>query len=122
MPACLPSLKRLFCSAPFVLLFLAMTQVSVGAQTTAFTYQGRLTDGGTPATGQYDIEFRLYAADAGGSPLANGVLQLNNVQATGGVFTVKLDYGAASAALFDGGPRFIEIAVRASGSGNPFTT
>lgn len=27
---------------------------------TAFTYQGRLMDGGSPANGSYDLEFRLY--------------------------------------------------------------
>jgi hypothetical protein len=29
---------------------------------TAFTYQGRLTDGGTPANGTYDLRFRLFNA------------------------------------------------------------
>ena len=36
-------------------------------QGTAFTYQGRLNDGGNPATGLYDLRFGLYdAASAGG--------------------------------------------------------
>ena len=30
------------------------------AQTTGFTYQGRLTDGGTPANGVYDLQFGLW--------------------------------------------------------------
>jgi hypothetical protein len=37
----------------------------LGAQTplgTAFTYQGRLTDGGGPASGAYDFQFILYNA------------------------------------------------------------
>src|SRR5258708_22231931 len=38
-------------------------------QTTTFTYQGRLTDGGTPANGPYDLQFNLYDA------LTNGSLQ-----------------------------------------------
>jgi hypothetical protein len=36
-----------------------------GAQTpvgTAFTYQGRLADAGTPAQGSYDLRFTLYDA------------------------------------------------------------
>ncbi len=30
---------------------------SAAAQTTAFTYQGRLTDNGVPANGNYDLLF-----------------------------------------------------------------
>ena len=36
------------------------------AQTTGFTYQGRLADGGTPVSGVYDMKFRL--TDDGGNP------------------------------------------------------
>ncbi len=34
---------------------------------TAFTYQGRLKDGGVPANGSYDFEFVLWDADMAGS-------------------------------------------------------
>lgn len=34
---------------------------------TAFTYQGRLSDGGSPATGNYGLRFALYDAGTGGS-------------------------------------------------------
>jgi hypothetical protein len=37
------------------------------AQATAFTYQGKLAEGGTPANGRYDLRFILYDADAGGN-------------------------------------------------------
>ena len=37
------------------------------AQGTAFTYQGRLTDNGAPATGIYDLRFAIYDLDSGGS-------------------------------------------------------
>jgi hypothetical protein len=33
------------------------------AQTTAFTYQGKLSDGGNAATGQYDFQFKLFDTD-----------------------------------------------------------
>ena len=36
-----------------------------------FTYQGKLTDGGTPANGTYDFEFNLYDALSGGSPVGS---------------------------------------------------
>src|SRR5262249_43219468 len=33
----------------------------------AFTYQGRLTDSGAPATGNYDFQFKLYDSGSGGN-------------------------------------------------------
>ena len=40
---------------------------------TAFTYQGRLTDGGSPADGEYDFRFRLYDAASGDRlPVSDG--------------------------------------------------
>jgi hypothetical protein len=34
---------------------------------TAFTYQGRLTDAGSPGSGTYDFQFILYDSAVGGS-------------------------------------------------------
>lgn len=45
------------------------SQAAVGA---AFTYQGRLTDGGSPANDDYDFEFKLYDALNYGSPVSMG--------------------------------------------------
>src|SRR5439155_21224007 len=49
-----------------VLLALIMP-AAVFAQTTSFTYQGRLTDGGTPANNNYDLQFTLWDAASGGT-------------------------------------------------------
>ena len=38
----------------------------VRAQTTAFTYQGKLTDAGNPANGNYDLQFQLFDSLMGG--------------------------------------------------------
>jgi hypothetical protein len=35
------------------------------AQTTAFTHQGRLNNGGSPANGSYDLTFALFNAASG---------------------------------------------------------
>jgi len=43
-----------------ILLIAISTFLSVFAQTTAFTYQGSLKDGATPANGNYDFEFKLF--------------------------------------------------------------
>src|SRR5256714_2100432 len=81
---------------------------NASAQTTAFTYQGRLTDGGTPANGNYDLQFALWDSLGGGSQI--GATQaLPAVQVSGGVFTVTLDFGANA---FPGANRFLEISAR----------
>ena len=36
------------------------------AQSTIFTYQGRLAVNGTPATGLFDMQFTIYKVEAGG--------------------------------------------------------
>jgi len=66
---------------------------SASALSTGFTYQGRLTDGGTPADGAYDFQFNLYAAAVGGAALTSPVT-LEDVTVTDGLFTVQLDFGA----------------------------
>jgi hypothetical protein len=85
------------------------------AQTTAFTYQGKLTDGNLAANGSYDMQFALFDAAAGGSQIGATVTNAN-VQVTNGIFTVTLDYGAIS---LPGADRFLEISVRQTGNPNP---
>jgi len=87
-----------------------------GALGSAFTYQGRLTDGGNPANGSYDFQFRLYDAAAGGSQVGSTVTKAS-VNVTEGLFTVSLDFGG----VFDGTALWLEIAVRPAGGGS-YTT
>ena len=79
----------------------------------AFTYQGRLTDAGQPATGHYDL--RLTLCDSPTNSSALGVQTLTNVSVANGQFVVPLDFGAAE---FMGNARWLEIAVRTNGSGD----
>ncbi len=98
----------------FGLVFCLLSAGVLAAQTTIFTYQGRLTDSaGTAAS--YDFEFRLFSVESGGAALATN--QRFAVPVSGNVFTVRLDFGAN----FDGQPRWLEIAVKPAGSANPFT-
>jgi hypothetical protein len=92
----------------------------VSAQpTTAFTYQGKLTDSGSPANGSFDMEFRLFDTPTVGTGSQQGVpLQRDPVTPSAGVFTVTLDFGAN---VFSGADRFLEIGVRPSGSINAYT-
>src|SRR6266702_5324209 len=89
-------------------LLLLLNAVRVVAQTTAFTYQGRLTDGGTSANGNYDLQFALWDSASGGSQIGS-TQALPAVQVSSGVFTVTLDFGANA---FPGANRFLEISAR----------
>lgn len=79
---------------------------------TAFTYQGRLIDNGTPADGVYDLEFSLYS-EAG--LLVAGPVQRAGQQVTNGLFTATVDFGSN---VFDGNACLLEIGVRRTGSGS----
>src|SRR5438132_2896222 len=81
------------------------------AQTSSFTYQGRLTDGGTPANGNYDLQFALFDSLSGGAQVGS-TQTLNTVAVSNGVFTVSLDFGASA---FTGASRFLEISARPTG-------
>jgi hypothetical protein len=97
----------------FIILTLVVTASAAFAQTSSFTYQGRLTDNGVAATGAYDLQFALYSTVNGGGQIGQTVT-MPNVSVTGGVFTVTLDFGANS---FPGAGRFLEISTRQSGVG-----
>ncbi len=92
------------CGLTAALIWPAAAQTPLG---TAFTYQGRLKEAGVPAEGLYDLRFRLYDADLGGSPVGPLLCQ-DNVSLSDGLFTVQLDFGAQ----FAGQARFLEIDVR----------
>lgn len=99
-----------------IILSTLLLLTTAQAQTTVFTYQGKLTDSGTPQA-IYQMEFRLFGSP-GGSDQIGGVITNPNVAVTQGVFTVQLDFGASS---FPGADRFLEIAVRRS-SAESFVT
>jgi len=100
-----------------VLVIFQATGYLVRAQGTAFSYNGRLLDGGVPANGNYDIEFTVYDAQTGGNQVA-GPITLSSVAVTSGLFSVTLDFGAG---VFTGPPRWLQIAGRQTGAQN-FTT
>ena len=108
--------KNLFVvAAP--LLALLLVAASAFAQGSGFTYQGRLTDGGTPANGTYDLQFALFDGMSGGAQV--GATQtVPTVAVSAGTFTVQLDFGASA---FPGAPRFLEISARLNGAPS-FTT
>src|SRR5712692_6484061 len=50
-------------------LALLLAAGTARAQTSAFTYQGKLTDGGTPANGNYDLQFALWDSLSSGAQI-----------------------------------------------------
>lgn len=96
-------MKRLY-----AVLFTLLFTLATNAQTTAFTYQGKLNDGLNPATGAYLLQFTLWNAPVGGDQVG-GTLTDVSVMAANGIFTTHLDFGEAA---FDSADLFIEISVR----------
>jgi len=83
---------------------------------TSFTYQGQLTDEGSPADGDYDFQFALYDALSGGAQVGSNV-SADDMTVTDGLFTVLLDFGA----VFDGTALWLEIGVREGSSTGAYT-
>lgn len=101
------------------LLATAVTVCSAMAQTSAFTYQGKLTEAGGPANGTYDLQFKLFNTPTVGTGTQQGSTITNpSVQVSAGNFAVTLDFGAN---VFDGTARYLEIGVRPTGSPTPHT-
>jgi len=87
------------------------------AQSAAFTYQGQLVSGGSPANGTYDLTFSLFNTNSAGSivagPVTNSATAVSN-----GLFTATLNYGSG---IFSSTNYWLEIGVRTNGNGT-FTT
>ena len=102
-------MKKMIQCAVAILFFLTLTfpLASARAQGTAFTYQGSLNSGGSPANGLYDFRFRL-DADAAGNTILSTVLT-NSIGVTNGLFTTTMDFGAG---WFNGSNYWLEIDVK----------
>lgn len=103
--------------ACFVALFLSTA--GVGAETSAFTFQGRLNDNGTPAHGSYDLQLKLFnTATVGSGTQVGPTITRAAVPVTSGVFTVELDFTANA---FPGPDRFLEVGVKPAGSSSAYS-
>lgn len=78
----------------------------------AFTYQGQLKTSGAPATGAFDLSFRLFDTSMGGSQIGSTV-NIPSASVANGLFTAKLDFGATG---FEGSKRWLEISVKPAGT------
>src|SRR5262249_53265820 len=105
---------RLMKSIITILILLFST---ASAQTTAFIYQGRLTDGGNPANGSFQMQFKLFDSLGGPGQVGSTITDVP-VTVNQGLFSVRLDFGAN---VFTGADRWLEIAVRHN-AGETYTT
>jgi hypothetical protein len=96
-------------------LFASIHQLA--AQGTAFTYQGRLQNNGSPANGLYDFRFNIIDAPNGGTAVAATVIT-NAIAVSNGLFTVSIDFGQG---VFTGPARWFEITVSSNNANNFFT-
>jgi hypothetical protein len=103
--------KPWLASAALTTIFLITSVNTAMAQSSVFTYQGRLTDDTLPSTGVYDFQFGLFDALTDGTEVIAPIDRLN-VEVADGAFTVLLDFGFSS---FTGQDRFLEIRVRQPG-------
>jgi hypothetical protein len=95
-----------------IILLIHVAAIDALTQTTDFSYQGHLQNGGTPANGNYDLELRLFDSLAGGLQVGPLVTR-TNVAVTNGILAVQADFGS----VFPGPDRFLEIQVRTAGGG-----
>ena len=108
---------RFWLAVPFLFSTFNSQLSTAFAQGTAFMYQGRLNDNGSPANGNYDLRFTVYDAVTNGSavspPLTNSPTSVSN-----GLFVVNLDFGPG---VFTGPARWLDIGVHTNGSATAFT-
>jgi hypothetical protein len=113
------SVLRLFVALFIILMISGAASASPlsAPNGTSFTYQGKLMDGGVPANGSYDLQFKLFDALISGNQVG-GTLTQTGVTVTNGLFTVQLDFRN----VFTGTALYLEIGVRPGGSSGPYTT
>lgn len=78
-------------------------------------YQGRLTDGGSLADGDYDFQFQLYDDPCTNTPVSS-VVSKDELDVSDGYFETPLDFGSN---VFDGDARWLEIGVRPGAQTDP---
>ena len=75
-------MRSIVITTVLTILILIYSVSLVQAQTTAFTYQGRLTNNSNAANGSYDFQFALFDALTGGNQV--GTIAKTGVTVIGG--------------------------------------
>lgn len=103
-----------------MILILAALPILLRAEplTPSFSYRGYIEEQGAPVTGFVDLEFEVFDALENGTPLAAPIV-FDTVGVEAGEFSQVLDFGDAP---FIGERVWLEVRVRPTDSGEPFTT
>ncbi|NUQ37467.1 MAG: hypothetical protein HUU23_06635 [Caldilineales bacterium] len=97
-------------------------QSMAAAVGTAFTYQGRLEQNGSPVSGACDFQFSLWDAATGGTQVGATETK-TSVPLSAGYFNAALDFGPGSLfgpATFGGEARWLAISVRCPAGGGAY--
>ncbi|MEK6800247.1 MAG: hypothetical protein AABZ12_14910 [Planctomycetota bacterium] len=112
-------MNRLAVASAVTWMFAVSGPIQAAPLATSFTYQGQLKQGGAPYNGPADMNFTLWTAATAGSQVGpfRGFI---GIAVVNGLFTVDLDFTAASYAA--GEARFLQVEVKVpSGPGGTFT-
>ena len=109
-------LLALFVDKSYVASASVGSKIDTQSVGTAFTYQGRLTDGGSTANGPHDFQFILYDAPIGGNQVGP-IVTKENLPVNNGLFTVTLDFGA----VFNETALYLDVGVRPGNSTRSYT-
>src|SRR5688572_30441894 len=102
-------LSRAIVAAAAAMLSVCASTASAQQLGSAFTYQGSLKTSGLPATGLFDMQFKLFSAPTGGVQIGS-TFSVADLMVTGGLFNTSLDFGFDA---IDGQRRWLEISVKA---------
>jgi len=96
-------------------LFLAAA-LNLSAQGTAISYQGRLSDSGSPANTNYDFRFAVFNAPTNGSQVSAWLTNAE-VPVANGLFSVTLDFApGVFNGTSNGSNDWLDVAVRLAGA------
>ena len=105
---------------PLCILFAGLLGVCAAAFAgntgSAFTYQGQLSQNGSPVSGSFDFLFALYTVNSGGTAVDTIPLTL---PVSEGLINASLDFTDVP---FDGQALWVEVSVRPNGSSGGYTT
>jgi len=99
-----------------LVLFAVSVAAGAGVLGTTFTYQGILSDSGSPVSGQADLRFTLWDAVSGGAQVGSAVV-VEDLAVSDGRVTVPLDFGD----VFAGSELWLAVEVRDGGSTGTYT-
>ena len=115
--------RRTLASALLLILAGVLTHLSVareaGAEAlgTAISYQGHLTDNGSPVNGSFDFRFAVFDASLAGSRLGRQLIA-EDLFVRRGLFSLALDFGPG---VFSGDSRWLELEIRPGDSTGAYT-